>query len=181
MELQTYVRSFIRGRVRIRHEALAGIGQEEIKFIESVVLAVEGVQKVSVNPTVGSALLVWDPEVLSIEQLKEHLACWLAMLGCNEMQAHTAENNDQSQSCATEVLNLVQSVACLLLDEAAKVLAPGVKNVKRARRLTQNRIMLGFASASVASLAFNKGSHGVFGWGFAAFALLHLWQHRRVL
>ena len=67
------------------------------------------------------------------------------------------------------------------LDRAAKMLVPEVKNTKRARRMAQNRIMLGLGSASVASLVFNKTGHGYLGWGFAAFVLLHLWQHRRVL
>lgn len=83
--------------------------------------------------------------------------------------------------CANEVLEPAKKLGRTALDGAAKMLVPEVKNTKRARRMAQNRIMLGLGSASVASLVFNKTGHGYLGWGFAAFVLLHLWQHRRVL
>ena len=83
--------------------------------------------------------------------------------------------------CANEVLAPAKKLGQTALDRAAKMLVPEVKNTKRARRMAQNRIMLGLGSASVASLVFNKTGHGYLGWGFDAFVLLHLWQHRRVL
>ena len=190
MELENYVRSLINGRARIRHPALAGIGGDDIEAIKSLVTAVEGVEGLEINPSVGSALLTWDPEVLTVEALKEHTQTWLAFL------AYSADTEDEEKKAAEGAVQAPAACICgevrkaaepavnlarSAMDAAARVIVPDVKNVKRARRMAQNRIMLGLGAASVASLAFNKSSHGVLGWGFAAFALLHLWQHRTVL
>lgn len=164
MQLDKYVRSFANGRLRIRHPALVGLSADEYKTIETIVLTVEGITSVQLNPSLGSALLLWDPLRLDAETLKGHLQNWLVMV-----------------DGANEVLAPAKKLGQTALDRAAKMLVPEVKNTKRARRMAQNRIMLGLGSASVASLVFNKTGHGYLGWGFAAFVLLHLWQHRRVL
>lgn len=187
MQLDKYVRSFANGRLRIRHPTLVGLSADEYKTIETMVLAVEGITSVQLNPSLGSALLLWDPLRLDAETLKDHLQNWLVMVdGENEV---ADEANDPAPKpercslaeCANEVLGPAKKLGRTALDGAAKMLVPEVKNTKRARRMAQNRIMLGLGSASVASLVFNKTGHGYLGWGFAAFVLLHLWQHRRVL
>ena len=55
MQLETYVRSFANGRMRVRHPALVGLDGEERQAIEAMVMAVDGVTSVSFNPSVGSA------------------------------------------------------------------------------------------------------------------------------
>ena len=79
MQLETYVRSFANGRMRVRHPALVGLDGEERQAIEAMVMAVDGVTSVSFNPSVGSALLLWDPLRLDGETRKDHLQGWLEM------------------------------------------------------------------------------------------------------
>ena len=183
MQLDKYVRSFANGRLRIRHPALVGLSADEYKTIETMVLTVEGITSVQLNPSLGSALLLWDPLRLDAETLKGHLQNWLVMVGGENEVADEASDPAQKpercslEECANEVLAPAKKLGQTALDRAAKMLVPEVKDTKRA----QNRIMLGLGSASVASLVFNKTGHGYLGWGFAAFVLLHLWQHRRVL
>ena len=66
-------------------------------------------------------------------------------------------------------------------DVLVRTLVPDVKNIKRARRMAQNRVMLGLGAACVAALAMNKRLHGVLGYAFTALALVHSYQHRRVI
>ena len=80
MQLETYVRSFANGRMRVRHPALVGLDGEERQAIEAMVMAVDGVTSVSFNPSVGSALLLWDPLRLDVETMKDHLQGWLEMV-----------------------------------------------------------------------------------------------------
>lgn len=72
MQLDKYVRSFANGRLRIRHPALVGLSADEYKTIETMVLTVEGITSVQLNPSLGSALLLWDPLRLDAETLKDH-------------------------------------------------------------------------------------------------------------
>lgn len=187
MQLETYVRSFANGRMRVRHPALVGLDGEERQAIEAMVMAVNGVTSVSFNPSVGSALLLWDPLRLDVETMKDHLQGWLEMVEAGDDSAleegtHAPQSEGCSlATCAKEALEPAKKIGQTALDSVAKAIVPDVKNTKRARRMAQNRIMLGLGSASVASLVFNKTGHGYLGWGFAAFVLLHLWQHRRVL
>lgn len=69
------------------------------------------------------------------------------------------------------------------LTQLARVLAPDVKKGARARRVAQNRLMLGLLGASLAVLASGRGTaaHTGFGAGFLALLTVHLLQHRRVL
>lgn len=162
MQLDKYVRSFANGRLRIRHPALVGLSADEYKTIETMVLTVEGITSVQLNPSLGSALLLWDPLRLDAETLKDHLQNWLVMVdGENEV---ADEANDPAPKpercslaeCANEVLGPAKKLGRTALDGAAKMLVPEVKNTKRARRMAQNRIMLGLGSASVASLVSTK-------------------------
>ena len=77
-----------------------------------------------------------------------------------------------------------KACACIdaLLEKGARLIAPGQKNAKRAKRVAQNRLMLALLGGSVASLASGTYRvHAALGWSFVGLLALHLYQHRRVL
>ncbi len=67
MSFVRYVRSFIPGRVRVRHPALtkAHVAREAKERLE----VQDGVRSVEVNVEAGSALILYDPKVLSQDEL----------------------------------------------------------------------------------------------------------------
>ncbi len=183
--LAKYVRSFANGRARIRHPAVCTMAAEDIAAVTEAVTAVEGIDSVEFNSVTGSVLLTWDPLVLTLEDLKSHLSFWLAALG-EENSTESEEGCAEKCTCAScedleKLAEPIKKAGQSALDSAAKILVPGIKNVRRARRMAQNRVMLGLGMASVASLAFGKGAHGMLGWGFVAFILFHLYRYRKVL
>lgn len=190
--IDKYVTSLVNGRARIRHPALVGLDCETIESLRQAALGVEGVLEVSVNPRVGSLLVIWDPEVATVEDLKGALAFGLEMLGMSEacdtktQEQKSAEDNSCLCRCLTtekleSALKPVTKVTDTVLDQVAKVVAPNVGSVRRARRIAQNRLMLATGIGSVAALALKTKWHASLGWVFAAFVLAHLYQHRRVL
>ncbi len=188
--IDRYVTSLVNGRARVRHPALVGLDDETVETLKQAALGVEGVLDVAVNPRVGSLLVIWDPEVATVEDLKAALEFGLAMLGMDEVcedEPQEACTNEKTCACKLTTKSLemamtpVIKVADVALDQAAKVVAPNVRNVRRARRITQNRLMLAAGTASVASLALKMQWHAALGWVFVAFMAAHLYQHRRVL
>lgn len=190
--IDSYVTSLVNGRARVRHPALVGLDSETVEALRQAALGVEGVLEVTVNPRVGSLLVIWDPEVATVEDLKGALAFGLDMLGMSEADDDEAqtEKTSEGKSCLCQCLtteNLesalkpVTKVTDTVLDQVAKVVAPNVGSVRRARRIAQNRLMLATGVASVAALAMKTKWHAALGWVFAAFIVAHLYQHRRVL
>lgn len=133
MQLDKYVRSFANGRLRIRHPALVGLSADEYKTIETMVLTVEGITSVQLNPSLGSALLLWDPLRLDAETLKGHLQNWLVMVdGANEVADEASDPAQKPErcsleECANEVLAPAKKLGQTALDRAAKMLVPEVK------------------------------------------------------
>lgn len=76
-----------------------------------------------------------------------------------------------------------ERVADAPLQALARVIAPDVTKGARAKRVVQNRLMLGLLAVSIAVLATGraKGAHTGFGAGFLGLLAVHLLQHRRVL
>lgn len=188
--IDRYITSLVNGRARVRHPALVGLDDETIQTLKQAAMGVEGVLDVSVNPRVGSLLVIWDPEKTSADDLKVALTFGLEMLGMSEeIQEDNQKESSDQKSCTCKLdaktfeaaIAPVTKVADAVLDQAAKVVAPNIKSVHRARRITQNRFMLAAGVISVASLAYKTRWHAAWGWVFAAFMLAHLYQHRRVL
>lgn len=119
MQLETYVRSFANGRMRVRHPALVGLDGEERQAIEAMVMAVDGVTSVSLNPSVGSALLLWDPLRLDVETMKDHLQGWLEMVEAGD------------DSALEEGTHVPQFEGCSLTTCAKEALKPAKKLVRR--------------------------------------------------
>lgn len=195
--IDQYVTSLVNGRARLRHPALKGLDAETSESLRQAALAIEGVLDVTVNPRVGSLLAVWDPQVVGVEDLKAALTFGLQMLdsqeACEACACEAGESDadetserkcccaEKAKSCVAPAVNAVAKAGNTVLDQAAKVMAPNVANVRRARRLAQNRLMLAAGVSTVASLAFKTGWHAYLGWAFTLFLAAHLYQHRTVL
>ncbi len=183
MQIQECVRSLVPGRVRIRHPALKGLTSEDEKLLVQTAKSVEGILAVRVNPAVGSLLIVWDEDVLSQQELCEALEFLATALGLDVGNGTASTPQAGAQTSAVPAWG--KKDAASRLQETADVLVrrlvPDVKNIKRARRMAQNRVMLGLGAACVAALAMNKRLHGVLGYAFTALALVHSYQHRRVI
>lgn len=73
-----YVRSFMDGRVRLRHPALQN--RQVAELAQQGIAAIPGVRQVEVNTLSGSALLLYDSGRLSREQLMEMGVAWAVWL-----------------------------------------------------------------------------------------------------
>lgn len=204
-ELKQYIRSYVPGRLRLRHPGLKGIDAETEKLIVETVTSAAGITGCTINPEVGSLLLTWDRHALSEEDLLGYLSFWAAFIPGDALGEMTAEDTAESaceaeaQPCACPVAAKVvegkeagKKLAATAianakvytdagLDVLAPWIAPDQKNAARRRRVTQNRLMLAAGVGSVALLALRGSAHASMGWVFAAMALLHLYQHRTVL
>jgi copper chaperone CopZ len=78
MQLKKYIRSFVDGRVRIRHPALRA--QHVADTVEKTLGSIDGVQSVECNNMVGSVLILYDSTVLQREQLLQMGANWAQWL-----------------------------------------------------------------------------------------------------
>lgn len=73
-----YVRSFMDGRVRLRHPALQN--ERVARMTRDGIAAIPGVLSVEVNPLSGSALLLYDSNRLNKDQLMEMGVAWAVWL-----------------------------------------------------------------------------------------------------
>ena len=116
--LAPYIRSYMPGRIRLRHPALksAQAAAAVRGFLENM----EGVVRLELNPRVGSLLLFWDPEKLDIESLRamaalclpkdvqekpEKKACTLA--GLNPLHGSKAVNQCVNRAMTVSLLALL--------------------------------------------------------------------------
>lgn len=185
-ELKQAVRSFCPGRLRLRHEVLRGVDPETIDFVRQCLCLEYQALDVEINPRVGSMLLVWDPVAvkLNFESLAQQAAGMLetarSMGWLVEKQGRLLKKCDEKTlKCLTEGLSQATDVSLGLL---ARVIAPDVNKGGRAKRVAQNRLMLGALMLSIVSL-FGAGAraHMILGTAFTALLGIHLWQHRKVL
>lgn len=180
------VRSFYPGRLRLRHAALQGLDAETIEFVRQWLCSERPSLELEINPRVGSMLLQWDPAVLNLDldELAQQAAGMLitassmGMIG--EKQNGTSAKRDRLEpERLAEGLTQAGEAG---LDMLAKIIAPDVSKGGRAKRVAQNRLMLGVLGISVASLAGGGSrAHVYFGTAFMILLGVHLWQHRRVL
>ena len=62
----------IEGRVRIKIPELKG-SPERAQFLESCLLAVDGLKSVKANPTTGNVLILYEEETVSLSDIHENL------------------------------------------------------------------------------------------------------------
>ena len=73
-ELKQYIRSYVPGRLRLRHPGLKGIDADTEKLIVETVTSASGITGCTINPEVGSLLLTWDRHALTEEDLLGYLS-----------------------------------------------------------------------------------------------------------
>ncbi len=174
--LKKYVRSYIPGRMRIRHPGLVDLKGEDQAAISEYLKGIEGVLAVQFNPVVGSMLLCWDPAKISEEGISGYAEFFAGMIPEPAPKAALPMGKD-----LVHAKKQIEKTGVDIADKIAKYVVPGVKSGKRARRIAHNRIMLAMLGTSVGSLCLKSSIHAAFGWGFAILLGYHLYQHRKVL
>ncbi len=79
-EVKQYIRSYVPGRLRLRHPGLKGIDADTEKLIVETVTSAAGITGCTINPEVGSLLLTWDRHALTEEDLLGCLSFWAAFI-----------------------------------------------------------------------------------------------------
>lgn len=212
MTIYESVRSLTPGRARLRHEALRGLAADEVESLVETVRSMDGITGVTINPRVGSLLVTWDTERVDAQTLLEaaewFLASREAFASTEPAEASSAAPSAPADGASTEascdaacesscgcvsalkagaemldrVEHMIEPAGGRILDGLSPFLAPDVKKGGRARRVTQNRLMLAGFAGSLAALAVRgTAAHVVLGGIFTALLTVHLWQHRRVL
>lgn len=208
MTIYESVRSLTPGRARLRHEALRGLAADEVESLVETVRSMDGITGVTINPRVGSLLVTWDTERVDAQTLLEaaewFLASREAFASTEPAEASSAAPSAPADGASTEascdgscgcasalkagaelferVERVIEPAGGRILDGLSPFLAPDVKKGGRARRVTQNRLMLAGFAGSLAALAVRgTAAHVVLGDIFTALLTVHLWQHRRVL
>lgn len=164
-----FIRSYVPGRLRLRHSSLIGLECDARGALTSAVKSVPGITACVVNPKVGSLLLTWDAAKLTKDDLLGYLQFWAAFLP-EEAQGGTSHSEKQAPCGAlTEtILTRMQDIlACK--GSAAKC-----------RRQMENRLTALFGVATMASLLKGASLHAQIGTVFAAMLVWHLWKRRRV-
>lgn len=191
-DIHDCIRSLLPGRLRLRHPMLHKMTANEAASLRELLLGIDGMTEVVINPTVGSALLLWDHNVLTQEALLETLTFYAeAFLEVGEAEPALLAVDKVCASCDKEILgslekglSTVESAVVRTFAGAARTLTPNMaaKNGRRAARILQNRTMLGLFTGSIAALAVKQtGWHVGLGAVFMALLAIHLQQHRRVL
>ena len=174
--LKKYVRSFVPGRMRIRHPGLVGISKADQQGIIEYISSIEGVTGVSMNPVVGSLLLTWDAARITAADIENYAQFFAGMIPEQAPAAKLAPRKEIAKAKAE-----LKKTGIAVADKVAAVVVPGVKAGKKARRMAHNRIMLTALCTCVCGLCVRNTMHAVFGWSFAALLGYHIYQHRKVL
>ena len=118
-ELKQYIRSYVPGRLRLRHPGLKGIDADTEKLIVETVTSASGITGCTINPEVGSLLLTWDRHALTEEDLLGYLSFWAAFIPGDalgetmaEASAEDADETDEAaQPCAPVAAKIVEGKA----------------------------------------------------------------------
>lgn len=73
-EFKDAIRSLLPGRLRLRNPMLREMTADDVASLRDLLMGIDGMVDVTINPNVGSALLLWDTSVLSEETLLETLS-----------------------------------------------------------------------------------------------------------
>lgn len=150
--LAPYIRSYIPGRIRIRHPALKSEAAEAAVrgFLEKM----EGVTGLELNRRVGSLLLTWDPAKLDIEQLRAMALFCLP-----------AEKKEEKKECLLASLSPLR----------------GAKAVNRMvnRSMTVSYLLL--LASLVPGIRAGRAIHTAAGIAFTAALAWHMTRYRKTV
>lgn len=123
--LTASVRSFVPGRLRLRHPALTALSDDLAEGLVSWLKTKPGMTAVTFNPRVGSLLLCWDESQAdwTFEELAEEAAGLFALL------APAPEVPDEAKTecgCAGEALEGCEAVEAASSEEKTKACEAGV-------------------------------------------------------
>lgn len=164
-----FIRSYVPGRLRLRHPGLIGLEGETLEALTSTVKSAPGITGCTVNPKVGSLLLTWDAEKLTKDDLLGYLQFWAAFLP-EDAQGGTSHSEKQAPCGA-----LIETILTRMQDILA---CKG--SAAKCRRQMENRLTALFGVATMASLLKGASLHAQIGTVFAAMLVWHLWKRRRV-
>lgn len=184
MEINLWIRSYIDGRIRIRNPLLKKLDVTTVTTFKEKALCIKGIQTLEINPKVGSLLLLWDKHQLTRQEIENYLVLWFSTIQTQTSIPSRTVTNISSKKMDTncqDARNTIQKIYEKSMDCIAPIMAPNSGSLRRSRRVAQNRLMLGLATASIASIALNTRWHATLGYAFSAFLVIHLYQHRRVL
>ena len=184
LDIEQAVRSRVPGRLRLRHPVVRMLGEDVLEEVRGLVLGIDGVESVEVNPVTGSVLVLWDEDVLSGDELLTTLDVYVAMaLFDLEVSARLEASADPTVAAA------VRRFADRLLRKGSRVVGHAAHLVagsdagageKTVLRRAGNRVMLGAVLATLLSLVVKgRGLHAAAGLLFTALLLPHLVDHRK--
>ena len=141
------VRSFVPGRLRLRHPALTALSDDLAEGLVSWLKTKPGMTEVTFNPRVGSLLLCWDESQAdwTFEELAEEAAGLFALLAPAPEAADEAKTECGCAGEAREVceaaceassekkVKVCEAGACVKasVDDIAKTLEPAAAALKR--------------------------------------------------
>jgi len=162
--LKACVKSFVDGRIRLRHPALCS--PDNAALLLEMINAVDGVRSTTLNPVTGSLLLEYDPSVLDLQTLLDMAAPLETFVGSHvkqnsslDMQPKESQNGRKSPagSCSRGFL-------------------------QRGKRRPLNLGMLFTLGTSMAfALAGRMTGHVAWGLAFLALGSVHIGIHRKSL
>ena len=164
-----FIRSYVPGRLRLRHPGLIGLEGETLEALTSTVKSAPGITGCTVNPKVGSLLLTWDAEKLTQEDLLGYLQFWAAFLP--EAAQEGTSRSEKQALCGALTEAILTRMQDLLACKGSAA---------KCRRQLENRLTALFGVATMASLLKGASLHAQVGTVFAAMLAWHLWKRRRV-
>lgn len=160
--LDKYIRSAIPGRVRVRHPAIKD--EETAASLRTFLQGLPGVRTIEINPRVGSLLLMWDPQKLSLEDLK---ALAQAALPAGQPEPAKASPSPQSPRLPAAMTGLSPFRPSRAVNRAVNRVLTG----------SYALLMLGLVPGFRRNLAL----HVLAGTAFSAFLAWHMVRYRRTL
>ena len=162
-----FIRSYVPGRLRLRHPGLVGLSCEDMQALTLTVQSASGITGCVVNPKVGSLLLTWDTKKLTEQDLLGYLQFWAAFLpeealGTKEEKAGHPDLSEKLLSCVRE-------------------LSAGKGSRVKCLKVLERRLTALFGVATIASLLKGSSLHARIGVAFTVLLAWHIWKHKRAL
>ncbi len=175
-EFKDCIRSLIPGRLRLRHSAVKGMDEATQQMVRDWLLGLKGVYQVTINPTVGSVLVLWRERLISTKTVLETLE------GAASMMVGMVPELPEPTECEIKLDRTLRTVNHTIGKLAVKVAGAGNHSLKFIARRVTNRFMMGALGVSIFALGWGGiGAHVLFGTAFLGVLGVHLWQHQNLV